>query len=101
MTDPIAAERIVLRCHHTSPKIYGEIGSTREGACAPCISTALAEARQEVCSETIAEAQALGYLNHADACRKGIDSETCTCGIMSWLPSAMGGTSRRSRAQPP
>ena len=60
----------------------------------PCCT----EAKREVCSSILAEAQALGYLDHADACRKGIDSETCTCGIIAWLPRAMCGTIRRSRA---
>ena len=48
----------------------------------------------------LVEAQQRGYLDHADSCRKGIDSKTCTCGIMAWLPSAMSGDFRRRAAQP-
>ena len=53
------------------------------------IASALAQCEQETrkrCRiETISDAKDRGYLDHADSCRKGIDSKTCTCGIMTWL----------------
>src|SRR3990167_9947536 len=97
MTDPTVAERILDAMHKATYRKGGDQQDRRKRRAA-IVTTALAEERREVCSSTLAEAQALGYLDHADACRKGIDSETCTCGMMSWLPSAMGGISRRSRA---
>ena len=40
--------------------------------------------------ETIVDAQRRGYLDHKDDCRKGLDSETCTCGVMKWTPGLTG-----------
>ena len=34
------------------------------------------------------EAVRLGYLGHERDCQKGITSDTCTCGVMAWLPEA-------------
>ena len=74
MTDPTVAERMrkLLTCS-THPVIGIVCGHVIAN-----ITTALAEARREGCSEVLVEAQALGYLDHADACRKSISSETCT-----------------------
>ena len=47
------------------------------------------DARIEGQRNALVDAQQLGYLDHRDDCRKGRDSETCTCGIMAWLPKAM------------
>jgi len=113
MTDPTVAERMAPKHYECEDSWYScplsqeGCSDDRQEKICNCgrdelvqrITTALAEARREVCSNTLAEAQSLGYLDHADACRKGIDSETCTCGIISWLPTAMCGTLRRSRAQ--
>ena len=96
MTDP-TAERILDAMHKATYRKGGDQQDRRKRRAA-IVTTAMAEAKREVCSSILAEAQALGYLDHAGACRKGIDSKICTCGIVSWLPSAMGGTSRRSRA---
>lgn len=46
---------------------------------------------QEGCSSSLADAKHRGYLDHKQECRKGVDSETCTCGIMEWLPTAISG----------
>ena len=54
------------------------------------IVAALTSARRVVRIETLAEASHRGYLDHRADCRKGTTSETCTCGIMKWLPA--GGT---------
>lgn len=35
--------------------------------------------------EILSDAKDRGYLDHRDTCRKGTTSETCTCGIMTWL----------------
>ena len=38
---------------------------------------------------TLNEAVDRGYLGHTPDCEKGRTSETCTCGVMAWLPSAI------------
>ena len=50
------------------------------------VTTQVAEAQRLTRIETLSDAVDRGYLDHRDDCRKGIDSETCTCGIMSWIP---------------
>ena len=51
------------------------------------------KSHRKTCSKRRAkleEAVKLGYLGHEQDCRKGQDSPTCTCGVMQWLPEAVG-----------
>ena len=49
------------------------------------IKTFIRQHNARVRIKTISDAQKRGYLDHKTDCRKGLDSETCTCGIMKWL----------------
>lgn len=80
---PARAEQIVVGCPQSHLRMENCV------ACRECIATALATTAQEGRAryriEIIADAKDRGYLDHRDDCRKGVDSETCTCGIMTWL----------------
>ena len=54
------------------------------------ITNALRAVEAATWGAAIKEAVDAGYLTHTQACRKGFDSETCTCGIMKWLPGFVG-----------